>query len=342
MRTCFLFLLCTLSSLSLKGTEIDISRVLVSISSEDFSANEFAEKCRGFFVQIDTRNPYLALDGVFLDQPFVVIDLISDRVLRSLGNRYGYRCIRIENKTLEDSCALVENMLYQGPKNPSDLDLLTEEEQARLYKLMGTIDEVFRKKNIPYWAGRETLLGAIYYGNLRPFDDYLHLFLLDIDEEKILSLQKEGSNADLVVHSYKKGFYKIFLKDAFAIEDVEKPGQLLPFRYPAANLFIMSLEKGREMLDIYTHQSENFHKHWSFESFPFSAISPCKRVPFGPCMINIPNETKRYLDAFFGLPGHPDLWEHYVQERLWDHRKEANPPRIGAAFVELDRSYHDN
>ncbi len=322
---------------------LEASRLLVAVDpSASFTAEEFAEKSGATLIRIDSRNPYRSFQDCFLETPYVVIakDAPDENIRRlnyKLSLRYGYRCKTFSEGSLEEAVSEAQRLLEAAPTTSSEIPKLSLEEQNRLYELMRKIDAVLTQGKIQYWAGRETLLGASHYQGLRPWDDYLHLFMLDFEEDKLKDLQREFDAAGLVLHRYWKDFYKIFEKEGTSLIDTYlHPGELLPFRYPAANLFVMTLEKRNEVEDVYVHRSEHFYSYWSFDRFHYTQIQTIAKVPFGPMMIPIPGDPDTYLSRVFGLPGYPDLWRQYAQERCWEHRTESTAPE-GASFVELER-----
>ena len=321
---------------------LEASRLLIAVDSNaGFTAEEFAEKSGATLVRIDSRNPYRSLHDCFLETPYVVLAQETKeenvgRLSYRLSLRYGYRCKTFSEGSLEDAVFQAQQLLEAAPTSSSEISTLSSEEQNRLYDLMHKINAVLTQGKIHYWAGRETLLGASYYQGLRPWDDYLHLFMLDLEEGKLKQLQDDFDAAGLVLHHYWKDFYKIFEKEGTPLIDTYlHSGETLPFRYPAANLFVMTLEKRNEQEDVYVHRSEHFYSYWNFDRFCYTQIQNITKVPFGPMMIPIPGDADAYLSRVFGLSGYPDLWKKYAQERCWEHRTESTA-REGASFVELD------
>jgi hypothetical protein len=144
------------------------------------------------------------------------------------------------------------------------------------------------------------------------------------------AFEEEG----LVLYSYHKNFYKIYDKEGALLTN--KNGEDLPFRYPAADLFIMTLEKRNEIQDFYVHRSFNFYFNWNHDRFNYSQIENITRAEFGPITISIPGHPESYLNRVFGMPQFPDLWKKYAIEPIWDHKLEKWPAYPGAALVEID------
>lgn len=341
-----LFAVLCFAPLFLLASEGKLSRLLVSIDpSASFSPEEFASTSSATLLKIETRNPYKVVEKVFLEEPFVVLSehLVTNdygwgsKVLEHLSARYGYRYVVFTNETLDEATKISRQLLSTNPKYSSQLTKLSIEESTRLYSLMEKIDKVLTKHNVKYWAGRETLLGAVRHGGLLPWDDYLHLFITDTDNDKLQTTQAAFEEEGLVLHSYFKDFYKVCEADGLPLEDhFNKDGGLLPFTYPAANIFILSLEKRNEVSDVYVHRSFNFYFNWNHDRFDYSQIQNIRKVPFGPVTIAIPGSPEEYLNRLYGSPKDPELWKTHSIELLWDHRREDNTAYPGAVLVEVD------
>jgi lipopolysaccharide cholinephosphotransferase len=335
MRKLRITIVVLLFCLNLEGYK---SRLLVDIDTKaSFSAEEFAKASSASLVKIDPRNPFIAFYPLFLDQSFVVAsDPIEKRYLRRLSERYGYRYIHFSEESLEEAVNQAQHLLEKNPKYSSEIPSLSLDQSQRIYRLMQKIDEAFTRNGITYWAGSGTLLGAIRHGGLIPWDNDLDLYMLDTDETKLEKFKKDLDESGLVIHYYWKDLYKIFEKDAVPIQDPDNPDQLLPFCFPAADIFVMTLEKRHEIEDVYIHRSYDFYWHWNTERFTYSQIKNISRIPFGPISICIPGDPEAHLNAVYGTSEYPDLWKKYAFEPTWDHQKEDLYPYQGSLLVEID------
>lgn len=322
------------------------ARLLVAIDEQaSFTPQDFARSAQATLVEVERRNPCKALYQVFEQERFVVLAptindegsaIFDDTSMRLLGKTYGYRAVYFSQETLEEAVEIARKLLLDCPQYTSDLEPVEIQESKDLYALAGKIDQVLTKYQVHYWAGRETLLGIVQCEGLRSWDDYLHFFIFDFDEEKLKNLIEEFRAVGLELHHYFKDFYKLYALDGKILEDKYHPGQIQPFRYPAANIFVMALEKRNEAEDVYVQRSEHFYKYWNFDRFYYEQIKTLTRATFGPITLPIPQDPESYLDRVFGRPGYPHLWRKYVQEKMFDHRIEYKSLYPGAAFVEID------
>lgn len=325
-------------SSQIECSEQHCGRLLVQISSEaSFSPEEFAKTSSAILTEIDPRNPHKTMQSLFLDHPFIVLsDPLAPSLVHQLSMRYGYRYVCFDEESLESAIEEAEDLLLACPMYSSEFPYLPLDESLRIYNLMKKIDEAFEKHKINYWAGGGTLLGAIRHGGLIPWDDDLDLYILDSDEEKLLSIQTTLEQEGLILHHYWKDLYKIFEKTALPIQDPKDPKTLLPFGYPAADVFVMTLEKGREAQDVYVHKSYDFYWHWNMDRFDFPQIVSLVRVPFGPIKISIPSDPESYLCRLYGEDQYPLLWKRYAKEPTWNHRAEKRLEIPGCSLVEID------
>ncbi len=230
--------------------------------------------------------------------------------------------------------------LHTGPRNSGDLPQVSKEEASSIYELMRKIDKVFTDHNITYWATGGTLIGAIRYQGLMPWDDDLDICILDTDEKKLHEAKKDLDALGLMLHNgwaYKTDLYKIFAQDSARIKDANNPESFLPYNFPAIDVFVMSLEQGKEYQDMYVHKSHYFYWHYgSADHFTYDQIKNITCVPFGPLMMLIPEDAELFLNNNYGTPEYPDLWKNYSKEGSWDHKLGIPTARTGASFVVVD------
>ncbi|MES2200445.1 MAG: LicD family protein [Chlamydiota bacterium] len=337
----FLSLLFMSTSLSTKQSE-EVAyiqknvqgRLLVSVSeTASFSPEEFSEVSRAHFIQVNDRNPFKSFPENFFDYPFVVVSALKDEdVLRQLAIRFGYRLISFSEENLSVASSQAKALLSNIPKYTSELSHMSKESSFLLYDLMQKVDQVFKKNQITYWATGGTLLGALRYKGIMPWDDDLDICILDTDEKKLKDIEPDLDAIGIGI--FQKDIYKIFFQNGFSIE---KAGVPRPYKYPFIDVFIMTLEKGRERKDLYVHKAPYFYcKYGSEDGFTYSQIENIVHVPFGPLMMPIAGGGEAFLTRNYGTARYPNLWKVYSKEGNWNHKLEAPSSISGAAFVVID------
>lgn len=321
----------------LSAIEKSTGRLLINVdSSAGFSAEELAESISAKLILLDKRNPYKDFPPNFFDYPLVVISPpMEPHVLRALANRFGYRYASLSGEHLLDETKHVEYLLQQAPKYTSDIPRCSEEEMNRLYDLMAKVDKVFKDNQITYWATGGTLIGAVRYRGIMPWDDDLDICILDADEKKLGTIKDDLDAQGLGI--YKKDIYKIYFKDGTPIENVNECGTFLPYASPGLDVFVMTLEKGKEAEDRYIHQAPYFF--WKFgttDGFYYSQIENIEHVPFGSMEIPVARNAEKFLNDNYGTPYYPELWKYYSKEASWSHQLEAPTATPGTSFVLVD------
>ncbi len=322
--------------------EIPTGRLLVNIEpGATFSGKEFSQATSAHWVPTETQSPFGALQGLFLDHPFIVISSpLQGAELRRLAMRHGYHYVTFTNEPLAEAVEQTLALLANVPKYTSELPHRSEEETTRIYSLLEKIDKVFTQHNIRYWAGRSLLLGAVRYSGLVPWDNDLSLYILDEDESKLNEIREELAKAGVGIHDYFKDLYKLYDADGWEINDASKPDETLAFRYPTVDLFVMTLEKRwtiqNEPEEFYVHRSYDFYWWWGHDRFTSSQIQLISRIPFCSLSLPIPGDPESYLNRLFGTIRYPDLWKRYTLEPVWDHKLEQWPSTPGTALVEID------
>jgi len=312
-------------------------RLLVNVEpGAHLSALELAHETKAQYVQVDLRNPFIPFEDFFLELPFVVLsESLPPHQLRKLSRRYGYRYISIHEGNLESATKYVNEVRKEVPKYSSQLENLPPAEIGAIYQLLEKVDHILSEHHIPFWATRETLLGAVRFHELIPSSDDFSISCFATDEAKLLKLREEFEKAGLGLHYDKKDFYKIYALDGEMIEDEAHPGAYFPFRFPVGDIFLMDLEKTKESRDVYVHKSDDFYKHYPRDRMSYRQLREIKRVPFGPTTIPIPLDSHEILNGMYGMENDPALWQKYLVEPFWDHKREMWK-QSGACMVSID------
>lgn len=316
-------------------------RLLLCVDAQaSFSAQELAQHTSATYIETETRNPFKALVPVCLDHAFVVITFsdqtAKEKKIKRLANRCGYRYLHFVHETLDEAIAKTKAVYATTPRYSSQIFHIPLDESKSLYALLEKVDRLFRQHEITYWAGRNTLLGAVRHKGAIPWEDYHVLHMFQSDEAKFLSLKTHFNNAGLEIHQYWKDFYKIFEKKGQYICNREKPNEFLPFRYPVIDVCMMSLECRQEADDMYVHSSHNFYWHWTDERYSYEQIQQIHRLPFGPLTIPVPGSPECSLNRMYGKPQNPELWKTHAIEPFWNHKYEKDHDWKGNALVRID------
>ena len=149
-----------------------------------------------------------------------------------------------------------------------------------IYQMLSVIDQLFTEHKIPYWIDGGTALGAVRHQGCIPWDDDADLVYHIEDQERILSLKNE------------------FLKYGYHLSQ-EEILRLYPSkrkRYPFIDLSGYVLcEDNTYRFDLLSARKIYPRFFWLPEE-----VEVLVRVPFGPLMLNAPNEMMRYLLAGYG------------------------------------------
>ncbi len=191
-----------------------------------------------------------------------------------------------------------------------------------LYQMLKVVDQLFEEHEIPYWIDGGTLLGAIRHQGIIPWDDDVDLVFHSKDEGRILALKSE------------------FLRYGFVLvkEDVLKVYPSRSSHYPFIEL------AGYRLHQDNTYRYDNLLLCGYFYRFFWlpHEIDPLVRLPFGPILVNAPNDSMRYLSEGYG----PDYLthgkfktHHGCKERFTRIRKKVRIVDFSpAAYVEVNGS----
>ena len=254
--------------------------------------------------------------------------------LRKVSNRFGYRYVSFSHESLTEAIEIATDLFHRVPKYSRQLPRVSDEEAYRIYELMRKVDAVFTKHQITYWATGGTLIGAVRYAGLMPWDDDLDLCIMEQDEEKLVRAKEDLEALGLGV--YKKDIYVIYFQDGIPVKDLDHPGAC-SFKYPSLDVFVMALEPRKEAEDRYVHRAPYFYSRFGTEDgFSYAQIEEISRVPFGPLMLPIPGEAAVFLNNNYGTAEYPDLWRVYTKESTWSHKLGEPTTTPGVAFVLVD------
>lgn len=229
-----------LTFLPVSKSKVKIGRIFVHVEQGAlFSPEEFAKASHAKLVSINPRNPFIALQQIYLDNPIIVISQKPTESIfpRSLAKKFGYRYLSLSNIPMEDAIKELEIGLSKVPKYSSQIPYLTTEESHKIYDLMQRIDEVFNKNQLTYWATAGTLLGAVRHQGLIPWDDDLDICIFDFDEVKLKSMQVELEKSGLEITITGKISIKSTLKMVPLSPMLKIPAHSCPSNTPLLTSF---------------------------------------------------------------------------------------------------------
>lgn len=163
--------------------------------------------------------------------------------------------------------------------------------------LLKEIAEIFEHEGIPYWIDCGTCLGAIRYGGAIPWDLDVDIGVLRYDHDNILRalnrLDPEKYHVqDWSNRSLPKTYIRVYVKENHNHLDIYH--------------FDLDQEK-QELHSILSNESSYFMlESWKIRerrftiSSSFDVIFPLRKALFDGIEVNVPNQTKKYLQERYG------------------------------------------
>lgn len=189
-----------------------------------------------------------------------------------------------------------------------------------LYFMMNTIDEIFTKHKIKYWIDGGTYLGAIRHTGIIPWDDDIDLEIMDENYENVIQLKKELSIHGLELMKTWFGF-KIFPKNG-------KPIKGYPWKYPAADIFVMKKEGNK--INFKFKKAQNAFGKCHFKT---NEINSIKRLKFGANNVNAVSKihSDKYLSRCYGKD-----WSTHAYQ-TYDHMNEKTIKKIKIVLTDDEK-----
>lgn len=149
-----------------------------------------------------------------------------------------------------------------------------------IYQMLKVIDMLFTKHDIIYWIDSGTALGALRHQGFIPWDDDADLVFYIEDQDRILSLKDEF--ADYGFHLVKEEILRLLPSKGERFPYVDLSG----YKLCADNTYRFDLEQARNYYHAF---------YWLPEE-----VDTLVQVPFGPLMLNAPNDMMRYVLTGYG------------------------------------------
>jgi len=190
-----------------------------------------------------------------------------------------------------DPGKVTERFLSQGhARRPGDEQNLAFEKAA-----LKEIGALFDQAGIPWWVDAGTCLGAYRYGGVIPWDEDVDIAVLLPDFENVSHLLNKLDPKKYIVQNwssrdYPKSYLKIYVRQSNTFVDIYHfkilPGQLQ---------YILALEHNIFLPEWWQIRERRFTEPVALET-----VFPLKRALFDGIEVNIPNDTKKYLQRYYG------------------------------------------
>jgi len=184
-------------------------------------------------------------------------------------------------------------------KKFKDINLLSESDLQRMYKIMGDVQKILDYYNIKWWCIGGTLLGCIRHNAIIPWDDDIDISIHINNKQKLDSLKDEFKKNGYVLHETHPAF-KIYPIDGVTCGDT-------PYKWPYIDIFTV-VEKNNKLM--FTSVVKSLHppyltlddteEYFCEYLFPHE-IEKLLMYKFGPLKVPIPHIYDRTLKNTYGI-----------------------------------------
>lgn len=233
------------------------------------------------------------------------------------------------NETRKEAFKRLKNTISRIPITDAALSRTKPEQVGRFYQLMMEVDRILKVHAIPYWATCGTVLGVVRHKGMIPWDDDLDIAMHEKDVGRLLELEKVLNQAGLVLCYHPKfDFYKICFADGQPI--FKENGEKYPWTYPFVDIFPLVEVEGK-----YTYRGGFWQGMFKNKDYylPEDLQLPLDQLPFGPMMLSVAKNPRKYLRRMYGYD-----WNK-VAYVTYDHRHEEFLDKIKVKLC--DRSQPD-
>ncbi len=268
-----------------------------------------------------TVGPFLKGCSFFTEQTRIrhqniLQDLSSTQVVSQVS---FYQSIGIDVQNFDDLLT-IECQGYK--RRPGAENHLHTEKEA-----LEEICEIFKENQILYWIDCGTLLGALRYGGVIPWDQDVDLAILENDHDNVLRAlnlldQTKYAVQDWSGRAIPKTYIRVYVKEH------QKHIDIYHFRINAEDKTVYSIlsnEHSRYMPKWWRIREGRFIVPSSFE-----IIFPLKKAYFDGVEVLVPNQTKKYLQQRYGENIEP---AKIYSEVTQDYEKDLDHPYWQKEFV---------
>jgi hypothetical protein len=177
-------------------------------------------------------------------------------------------------------------------RRPGDEKNLQQEKEA-----MKTIAALFEKAHIPWWVDCGTLLGTFRYGGVIPWDEDIDIAVLIDDFDNVKRVLNQLDPKDFFVHDWStrehpKSSIKVYSKKSGTYIDIYH------FKiHPEARQiqYVLALENGFFFPEWWKIRERRFTSPVAFDT-----VFPLKKAYFDGLVVNVPQDTEKYLQRYYG------------------------------------------
>ena len=199
-------------------------------------------------------------------------------------------------------------------QNQSDGITNTEPEIVKqVYNLGRILSKALDEVGILYWTSGGTTLGAVRHRGLIPWDDDLDICIRDSEEKMFLAaIPVLEQTYNLKVQEANSFGYRIFHQ----IESNALPkDELLNYRYPFCDVFIMTKEKNKYRLKFRIGRVL-----WPQEFYLVKDVEMSTMMQFGDFKLRCPGNVESYLTRMYGedwrTVGASQSYNHVTRESV--------------------------
>ncbi len=177
-------------------------------------------------------------------------------------------------------------------RRPGDENVLSKEKEA-----LRDITQTFNEAGIPWWVDCGTCLGAYRYGGVIPWDGDIDIAVLLPDFQNVCRAlnrldRKKYSVQDWSTRDHPDSFIKVFIRETGTLIDIYH----FAIDPEAKELnYVLSLETNCFMPNWWKIRERRFKVPVHFD-----AVFPLKTVRFDGIEVFVPNDTKKYLQRYYG------------------------------------------
>ena len=207
-------------------------------------------------------------------------------------------------------------------RRPGDENALASEKRA-----MADITALLTRANIPWWIDCGTCLGAYRYGGVIPWDEDVDVAVLLPDFDNVCRVLNQLDPRKYIVQDWSsrdfpKSYLKVFVRDSKRLVDIY--------------FFKIDPESKHIQYILALENSMFFPEWWKIRERRFKApvaiddVFPLKKTLFDGIEVNMPNDTVKYLQRYYG--------ENLAPAKIYDpitqqYEKDLSHPYWQRAYV---------